>query len=86
MGIDPYQVQSPTYTYFHSYDNKVLHMDMYRLESEDFFIKKGILQSMQEYPYILIEWPKFEHLYVDGYMSIKIDKISPTERKVSIAY
>ncbi|MDR2540501.1 MAG: tRNA (adenosine(37)-N6)-threonylcarbamoyltransferase complex ATPase subunit type 1 TsaE [Candidatus Peribacteria bacterium] len=56
--MNPEQVQSPTYTYLNIYDNKLLHLDMYRLESFEQLIEKGILDQMNEYNYILIEWPK----------------------------
>jgi tRNA A37 threonylcarbamoyladenosine biosynthesis protein TsaE len=58
LGINPAQVQSPTYTYLNIYDNKLLHLDMYRLESFQQLIEKGILDQMNEYEYLLIEWPK----------------------------
>lgn len=84
LGINPYKVQSPTYTYFHDYDEKVLHFDMYRLESEKYFIQKWMLQQIEDYDYVVIEWPKYEQLYADGYTTIKIEKLSETEREVSI--
>ena len=84
-GLDDYQVQSPTYTYFHDYEGKILHVDMYRLEDEQAFIQKGILQQIQDYDIVLIEWPKFTHLFADGYTTIKIDKLSPTERGVTVS-
>lgn len=85
LGLDPYKVQSPTYTYFHDYEGKVLHVDMYRLENEQYFIQKWMLQQIQDYDYVLIERPKYTHLYADRYTSISIEKISETEREVKIA-
>ena len=84
LWIDPYKVQSPTYTYFHDYDNKVLHMDMYRLEDKNYFIEKWFLQQISDFDYVVIEWPKFTDLYADWYTTIHIDKISETEREVTI--
>lgn len=86
LGIDPYKVQSPTYTYFHDYDKKILHMDMYRLEDEKYFIEKWMLQHIDDYDYVLIERPKFTEKYADGYTKVMIEKISPTEREVTIEY
>ncbi|GHV25600.1 hypothetical protein FACS1894176_04480 [Bacteroidia bacterium] len=40
------------------YDDKLLHVDMYRLESFEQLLEKGILDQMNTYDYILIEWPK----------------------------
>lgn len=84
LWIDPYKVQSPTYTYFHNYDEKILHVDMYRLEEEKYFIEKWMLQQIQDFDYVVIEWPKFEHLYADGYMRVKIEKVGEYEREVTI--
>lgn len=84
LWIDPYKVQSPTYTYFHDYDQKVLHFDMYRLEEEEYLIKKWMLQQIQDYDYVVIEWPKFEHLYAEWYTRIKIEKVWENEREVTI--
>ena len=59
-------------------------MDMYRLEDEDYLVKKGMVQQIQEYDYVIIERPKFTHLYADkGYTTIRIEKISDTEREVT---
>ncbi|MDR0282058.1 MAG: tRNA (adenosine(37)-N6)-threonylcarbamoyltransferase complex ATPase subunit type 1 TsaE [Candidatus Peribacteria bacterium] len=53
------QVQSPTYTYINVYDNKLLHVDLYRLEHFGDLVEKGILDQMENYDYILIERPKW---------------------------
>ncbi len=84
LGIDPYKVQSPTYTYFHDYDGKVLHMDMYRLEDKDYFVQKWMLQHINDTDYVIIERPKFTELYADGYIIIEIEKVSENEREVTI--
>ncbi len=84
LWIDPYKVQSPTYTYFHNYDEKVLHMDMYRLEDKNYFIQKWMLQQIDEFNYVVIERPKFTELYTDWYTTIRINKVSDTEREVTI--
>ncbi len=84
MGIDPYKVQSPTYTYFHDYEGKILHMDMYRLEDKNYFIEKWFLQQIADFDYVVIEWPKFTELYAEWYTIIHIDKISETEREITI--
>ncbi|MDR3168648.1 MAG: tRNA (adenosine(37)-N6)-threonylcarbamoyltransferase complex ATPase subunit type 1 TsaE [Candidatus Peribacteria bacterium] len=58
LGINPAQVQSPTYTYLNIYDDKLLHLDMYRLESFEQMVEKGILDQIYTYDYLLIERPK----------------------------
>jgi tRNA A37 threonylcarbamoyladenosine biosynthesis protein TsaE len=59
-------------------------MDMYRLEDKEYFIKKGMLQQIDEFDYVIIERPRFTELYAEGYTTIKIDKIGENEREVII--
>ncbi|MDR0369045.1 MAG: tRNA (adenosine(37)-N6)-threonylcarbamoyltransferase complex ATPase subunit type 1 TsaE [Candidatus Peribacteria bacterium] len=58
--MNPEQVQSPTYTYLNIYDNKLLHLDMYRLKSFEEMVEKGIIDQMNDFDYILIERPKWK--------------------------
>lgn len=85
LGIDPTEVHSPTYAYLHIYDNKLLHIDMYRIEEDKDMIEKAILDAILEYDYILIEWPKFEEYYRDDgdWLTIEIVK-KDDEREVSL--
>lgn len=85
LGINPAQVQSPTYTYLNIYDNKLLHLDMYRLESFQQLIEKGILDQMNEYEYLLIEWPKrIDQLEIWPYASLSITKTGESEREIDL--
>jgi tRNA threonylcarbamoyladenosine biosynthesis protein TsaE len=75
LGINPSQVQSPTYTYLNSYDNLLLHIDMYRLEDFHQVVEKGILDQMNAYDYVLIERPKrIEQLPFTTYIHLTIKK------------
>ncbi|MDR2416196.1 MAG: tRNA (adenosine(37)-N6)-threonylcarbamoyltransferase complex ATPase subunit type 1 TsaE [Candidatus Peribacteria bacterium] len=75
LGINPEIVQSPTYTYINIYDEKLLHLDMYRLESFQQMVEKGILDQMQQFSYLLIEWPKWiEQLALESYLHLQIKK------------
>ena len=83
LGIDDHLVQSPTYAYLNIYENKLLHIDMYRIESYEDLVQKWILAQMHEHDYIVIEWPKFiDQLGLTGYTIIDITKISEEEREV----
>jgi len=85
IWINPDKVQSPTYTYINIYENKLLHMDMYRLDDVTEFVEKWILDQIGEYDYVIIERPKFEENYVDNsWLKIQIDKISEKERKITL--
>lgn len=85
LGIDSKKVQSPTYTYINIYDEKLLHIDMYRLQSSEDFITKGILDQLQHYEYIIIERPKFTEYYQDIIgITLHIEKISSTQRTIHV--
>ena len=83
LWIDSAKVQSPTYAYVNIYDNKLLHIDMYRLSSFDEFVEKGILNQISEFDNIVIEWPKREdQLDLEDPLIIEIEKISAKDREV----
>lgn len=86
LSIDANKVQSPTYTYINAYDDKLLHIDMYRLDELESLIEKGILDQMNMYPYITIEWPKFIENYADNtWTKVEITKIDENTRQVLIS-
>ncbi len=66
LGIDPDLVHSPTFTYMNIYEEKMLHIDMYRLEHPQDLLQKGILDAIDEYEYVVIERPKRTEQYADG--------------------
>lgn len=85
IGIASEKVQSPTYAYLNIYDDKLLHIDMYRLDSLEEMIEKGILNQISEFEWIVIEWPKREdQLDLQDFLSIKIEKISADTRDLII--
>jgi tRNA A37 threonylcarbamoyladenosine biosynthesis protein TsaE len=58
---------------------------MYRLNSFEDLIEKGILNQISEYEYIVIERPKREDkLDINSALKIEIKKISAEEREVEI--
>lgn len=76
-------MQSPTYAYLNSYDNKLLHIDMYRFENFAEVVEKGVLNQISEFDFIVIEWPKWiDQLDLGEYLELQIDKISAGERRV----
>lgn len=85
LWIDPKKVQSPTYTYVNVYDEKLLHIDMYRLETFEDLIEKGIMDLINEYEYILIEWPKWtEKLNLGWTKTLMITKTGDEEREIEL--
>ena len=85
LWIDPDTVQSPTYAYINIYNNKILHIDMYRINKYEELIEKWILDQLSHFDYIVIEWPKFiNKLWLKNYSIINIIKKSEIERIVNI--
>jgi len=83
LWLDDHLVQSPTYAYLNVYENKLLHIDLYRIEDFEEMVKKWILAQMHEHDYIVIERPKFiDQLGLTNYTLIDIKKISEEEREV----
>jgi tRNA threonylcarbamoyladenosine biosynthesis protein TsaE len=85
LWIDTNTVQSPTYAYINIYDNKLLHIDMYRIEKYEDLVEKWILDQINQYNYVVIERPKFiDKLWLKNYLKINIQKISEMVRKINI--
>lgn len=85
LWIDPNKVQSPTYTYVNIYDEKLLHIDLYRLDSFEDMVEKWIVDLINEYEYILIEWPKrIEKLGLSWTKTLEIKKLSDLEREIEL--
>lgn len=83
--IDEQKVQSPTYAYINIYDEKILHMDMYRVERYEELVEKWIIDQILAYDIVIIEWPKFiDQLPLKEFASITIEKISENERHVDV--
>jgi tRNA A37 threonylcarbamoyladenosine biosynthesis protein TsaE len=58
---------------------------MYRIQSFEDIVQKGILNQIHEYDYIVIEWPKFiDQLGLSHYTFVHITKVSQEEREIII--
>jgi len=83
--IDWNIVQSPTYAYINIYENKLLHIDMYRIEKYEDLMEKWIIDQINQFDYVVIEWPRFiDKLWLKNYLEINIMKKSNTEREIKI--
>jgi len=68
-------ISSPTYTYINIYSNKLLHWDLFRIKDKEEFINLWILDEINNFEYVCIEWPKFTELYkTDEFINIEIKK------------
>ncbi|MBL7886204.1 MAG: tRNA (adenosine(37)-N6)-threonylcarbamoyltransferase complex ATPase subunit type 1 TsaE [Flavobacterium sp.] len=82
-------VTSPTFTLANIYETdfkKIIHLDLYRIDSPREFIELGIMDYFDE-SIVLIEWGnKFSGLF-DNYFSISIENNfdEPTKRKFTLS-
>jgi tRNA threonylcarbamoyladenosine biosynthesis protein TsaE len=59
FGIDPRQVQSPTFTLVREYrgsSRKIFHVDLYRLDAESDIFEAGIHELLGSDELVLVEW------------------------------
>ncbi len=83
LGLNHTAVQSPTYAYLHTYEWKLLHIDMYRIKEYNELIEKGIIDQINEFECIIIERPKFiDQLPFKDPTILHIKKISENERSI----
>jgi len=83
LWINQQEVQSPTYTYIKIYDNKLLHIDLYRVEEFQELVDKWITELIHDYDYVVIERPKFEkELWIEDRKKIRIKKTWEWKREI----
>jgi tRNA threonylcarbamoyladenosine biosynthesis protein TsaE len=82
---------SPTYALVNEYPlahnaGKIYHLDLYRLKSADEALDIGIEDYLLGGEYCFIEWPQLiMPLLREGeYITIHIDTVSESERKITI--
>lgn len=82
-------VSSPTFSIINEYDipnDKVYHMDCYRLKSIDEAYDIGIEDYLDNNYYVFIEWPeKIESLWPDVFDVISITSKNKTERTLKLS-
>ncbi|MBR2099974.1 MAG: tRNA (adenosine(37)-N6)-threonylcarbamoyltransferase complex ATPase subunit type 1 TsaE [Eubacterium sp.] len=87
LGIDA-DVSSPTFAICNDYigsENRVLHYDMYRIESWEDLYSTGFFDSLESDAYILVEWS--ENVFgalPDDAVIIRIEKLGENERRFTV--
>ena len=78
-------VTSPTFSIVNSYEDKVYHFDLYRLQSEEELYSIGALEYFYSGAYVLVEWPErvSESFFPKNSMHVVIEKIDDNTRKIS---
>jgi tRNA threonylcarbamoyladenosine biosynthesis protein TsaE len=81
------QVSSPTFSIINEYitakDERVYHLDLYRLKDEDEALNIGIEDYLYQKNYTFIEWPEIiENLLPEDILRIHIQNIDNSVRKI----
>jgi tRNA threonylcarbamoyladenosine biosynthesis protein TsaE len=87
FGIDESKVSSPTFTIAKIYENervKILHMDLYRLSSEEELYYIGFEDMKNDSDIILIEWPKLAKNFLVSYCEIFFEFVDMNHRNLKI--
>jgi tRNA threonylcarbamoyladenosine biosynthesis protein TsaE len=84
LGEDPNEVSSPTFTLIHEYGARLVHVDLYRLESDREFATLGLEEYFDMERIVLIEWGgKFRHLLPADAREIRIEHRGGDQRRIT---
>jgi tRNA threonylcarbamoyladenosine biosynthesis protein TsaE len=85
-GISPDEVTSPTFTLIHEYTPNVIHMDLYRLETEREVLGLGFDDLLDREALLLIEWgERFPHLIPPEHYVITLRTIDDDAREITLS-
>lgn len=87
FGIDPHDVQSPTFTLVREYGTvkKIYHVDLYRLDAESEIFEAGIHELLGSDELVLVEWA--DHLqkyYPDPCVTVRFSHEGENARSLEI--
>lgn len=88
-GVDPSDVQSPTFTYLHIYRGvkTLYHFDLYRLRDIDEFLSMGFDEYFEAEGICCIEWSERISSYLPpGSLFIYLEHIQEDQRLITISH
>jgi len=87
LGVDPFEVTSPTFTLVHEYRGgrlPLIHVDLYRLETAD-LDEIGLDGDLAAEGVVAVEWPERLSRPVPGAIHITIEDAGGDARVVTVA-
>jgi tRNA threonylcarbamoyladenosine biosynthesis protein TsaE len=86
LDIDPVDVTSPTFTLINLYEGRLrmYHIDLYRLD-EGMHNDLGLEEIFEEEAVILIEWAERLGYVPHAAITVEIEYVEDSERKINIA-
>jgi tRNA threonylcarbamoyladenosine biosynthesis protein TsaE len=85
LGADESEVSSPTFTLIHEYGPKLVHVDLYRLESEREFATLGLEDYFDRNVVVVIEWAdKFRSLLPENALVVTIEHAGGDRRRITV--
>ena len=87
MGVED-SISSPTFSLMNEYQagkKTIVHMDWYRIETEEEAERAGLVAAIDEADYCFIEWPeKAPGIVPENALHITIEIIDPSTRKIIV--
>lgn len=84
LGVDPREVQSPTYTLIHEHEGaggRLVHVDLYRLETRE-VETLGLEEHLAGQGVVAIEWAERLAGVFSGTVSVEIRRNASGQRKI----
>lgn len=87
-GVAVDEIQSPTFTYVHSYKGKnclIHHFDLYRLNTSEAFLEMGFLDYFESGGICIIEWPeKIGSLVPNDALCVELTHLENGKRRIDV--